>query len=115
MKYNDLPVETQIPYSTLSTSNEKPKKLTNSNSSSDGSHSDSDSEFEYVLVKRKPKQQYISNQRGGDSNHEITPKELESESDKSETIELHSRPKRNRRPKRIFTYDNLGTPSYRNT
>ena len=64
-KCNDLPAETQSPYSTLSTSNRKPKKITNSNSSSDSLCSDSDSEFEYVLVKRKPKQQYISNQRGG--------------------------------------------------
>ena len=64
MKWNDLPVETQNPYSALSTSNQKPKKLANSNSSSDSSCSDSDSELEHVLVKRKPKQQYISNQRG---------------------------------------------------
>ena len=59
MKCNDLPVETQSPYSTLSTGNRKPKKITSSNSSSDSSCSDSDSEFEYVLVKRKPKKQYI--------------------------------------------------------
>ena len=65
MKCNDLPVETQSPYSTLSTSNRKSKKLTISNSSSDSSCSDSNAEFDYVLVKRKPKQQYISNQRGG--------------------------------------------------
>ena len=50
-------------------------KITNSTSSSDSSCSDSDSKFEYVLVKRKSKRQYISNQRGGeDSNQEITPK-----------------------------------------
>ena len=49
---------------------------------------------------------------GEDSNHEITPKEPESESDKSETIEQPNRPKRNRRPKQIFTYDTLGKPSY---
>ena len=73
MKHKDLPVETQNSYSTLSTSNRKPKKITNSNSSSDSSCSDSDSKFEYVLLKRKPKQQYISNQRGvEDSNQEIT-------------------------------------------
>ena len=41
----------------------KKKQLTNSNSSSDSSCSDSDFEFEYILVKRKPKQQYISNQK----------------------------------------------------
>ena len=118
MKCNDLPVETQSPYSTLSTSNQKPNKITNSNSSSDSSCSDSDSEFEYVLVKRKPKQQYISNRRevrGEDSNQEITPKEPESEIDKSETIEQPTRPKRNRKPKQIFTYDTLGKPSYHNT
>ena len=56
MKCNDLPVETQSPYSTVSTSNRKPKKLLNSSSSSDSSCSDSNSEFEYVFVKRKPKQ-----------------------------------------------------------
>ena len=64
MKYNDVAVETQSRYSTLSTSNRKPKKLTNSSSSSDSSCSDTDSEFEYVLVRRKPKLQYISNQTG---------------------------------------------------
>ena len=114
MKCNDLPVETQSPYSTLSTWNRKPKKITSSNSSSDSSCSDSDSEFEYVLVKRKPKQKYVSNQRGvGEySNHEITTKEPESESDKSETIEQPNKPKRNRRTKQIFTYDTLGKPSY---
>ena len=52
---------------------------------------------------------------GEDSNQEITPKEPESESDKSETIEQPTRPKRNRRPKQIFTYDTLGKPSYHNT
>ena len=31
MKCNDLPVETQSPYSTLCTTNRKPKKLTNMN------------------------------------------------------------------------------------
>ena len=65
VKCNDLQVGTWSPYSTLSTSNRKPKKLTNSNSSSDSSSFDTDSDFKYVLVKRKPKQQYISNQRGG--------------------------------------------------
>ena len=64
MKCNDLPVETQSPYSTVSTSNRKPKKLTNSSSSSDSSCSDSNSEFEHVFVKRKPKQQVISDHRG---------------------------------------------------
>ena len=59
MKCNDLTVETQSPYSTLSTSNQKPKKLTSSNSSSDSSCSNINSELEYVLVKRKPKKQYI--------------------------------------------------------
>ena len=56
MKCNDLPVETQSPYSTLTTSNQKPKKVTNSNNGSDSPCSDSDSKFNYVLVKRKPKQ-----------------------------------------------------------
>ena len=96
----------------------KKKQLTNSNSSSDSSCSDSDFEFEYILVKRKPKQQYISNQKrwgGEDSNHEITPKEPESESDKSETIEQPTGPKQDRRPNQIFTYDTLGKPSYHNT
>ena len=65
MKCNDLPVETQSLYSTLSDSNRKLKKVAKSNSSSDSSCSDSDPEFEYVLVKRKPKQQYSYNQRGG--------------------------------------------------
>ena len=59
MNCNDLPVETQSPYSTLSTSYQKPKKLTSSSSSVDSSCSNFDSEFEYVLVKRKPKKQYI--------------------------------------------------------
>ena len=116
MKCNELPIETQSPYYTLSISNRKPKKLTNSSSGSDSSCSDSNSEFEYVLVKTKPKQLYISNQREGeDSNHEITPKEPKSESDKSETIEQPTRRKRNRRPKEIFTYYTLGKPSYHNT
>ena len=39
-----------------------------------------------------------------DSNHEVTPKEPELESDKSEIIEQATRPRRNRRPKQIFTY-----------
>ena len=64
MKCNDLPVETQSLYSTLINSNRKLKKIAKSYSSSDSSCSDSDSEFEYVLVKRKTKQQYSSNQRG---------------------------------------------------
>ena len=49
------------------------------------------------------------------SNHEITPKEPESESDKSETIEQSTGPKQDRRPNQIFTYDTLGKPSYHNT
>ena len=72
-------METQSLYSTFSTSNRKLKTVANRNSSSESSCSNSDSEFEYVLVKRKPKQQYISNQiqiKGGgrdvDSNHENT-------------------------------------------
>ena len=64
MKCNDLPVETQSLYSTLINSNRKLEKIAKSYSSSDSSCSDSDSEFEYVLVKRKTKQQYSSNQRG---------------------------------------------------
>ena len=64
MKCNDLPVETQSLYSTLINSNRKLKKIAKSYSSSDSSCCDSDSEFEYVLVKRKTKQQYSSNQRG---------------------------------------------------
>ena len=115
------PTLAQSPYSTLSTSKQKQnkkkkqKKKTNSNNSSDSSCYDSDSEFEYVLVKRKPKQQYISNQRGReDCNQEITSKKPESGSDKSETIEQATRPKQNRRPKQVFTYDTLGKPSYHN-
>ena len=52
---------------------------------------------------------------GEDSNHETTPKEPESENDRSETIEQPTRLKRNRRLKQIFTYDTLGKPSYHNT
>ena len=59
MKCNDLPVETQSPYSMFSTTNRKPKKLTNISISTDSSCSDTDSDFEYVLVKRKSSQQYI--------------------------------------------------------
>ena len=65
MKCNDLPVETQSPYSTLSTWNRKPKKITSSNSSSDSSCSDSDSEFEYVFVKRKPNNIFQIEEREG--------------------------------------------------
>ena len=65
MKYNDLPIETQSPYSTLSSTNQKPKKLTNISISSGSSCSDTDSEFEYVLEKKTNKQHYTSNQRGG--------------------------------------------------
>ena len=43
----------------------KTKKLININISSDSSSSETDPEFEKVFVKRKPKQQYISNQGGG--------------------------------------------------
>ena len=86
---------TRSPYSTLSTSNRKPKKLTNSNSSRDSSS------FDTIYFKSK------------DSSHEITPNEPKSENDKLENIEQPTCPKQNR--KQIFTYDNLDKLSYHNT
>ena len=57
----------------------------------------------------------VGRRRGKDSNQAITPREPESESDKSEMIQQTTRPKRNRRPKQTFTYDILGKPSYQRT
>ena len=104
MKYNDLPIETQSLYSALSSTNQKPKKLTNINISSGSSCSDTDSEFEYVLEKKQTNNIIV---RGEDSDHEVLSNKPESESDTAETIEQHTRPKRNRRPKQLFRYDTL--------
>ena len=107
MKYNDLPVETQSPYSTLSSTNQKPKKLTNIYISSGSSCSDTDSEFEYVLEKNKQTTLYFKSKRGEDIDHEVISNKPESESDTAETIVQHTRPKRNKRPKQLFRYDTL--------
>ena len=47
---------------------------------------------------------------GEDSNHEIILNEPEPESDTPKSIEQPTRPKQNRGPKQIFTYNNLGKP-----
>ena len=47
---------------------------------------------------------------GEDSNHEIILNEPEPESDTPKSIEQPNRPKQNRGPKQIFTYNNLGKP-----
>ena len=65
MKYNDLPVETQSPYSTLSSTNQKPKKITYIYISSGSSCSDTDSEFEYVLEKKQTNNIILQIKEGG--------------------------------------------------
>ena len=121
MKCNDFPIETKSPFSTLSTKL-KSKTKEKQNKNHDSSSCDSDSDFEYVVVKRKTKNRKQSEKEGegSNTNSDLNSSEQNSEQNDNNNDNNHNisniptRTKRHRKPKKIFTYDTLGIPSYQN-